>query len=69
MTGAVVGTAKFGTGKFGKDVGGEIEVGDGTIAHIFCAKYHADGKLVWVKAGEAQAGGAGYGVAVDARAK
>lgn len=62
VTGAVVGLAKF-----GKASGGEIEVGDGTIAHPFCAKYHADGKLAWVKAGEAQAGGAGYGVAVDAR--
>jgi len=55
VTGAVVGEAKF----------GDVEVGDGKGAHIFCAKYHADGKLVWVKTAEGQAGGAGHGVAID----
>ncbi|MCE9607056.1 MAG: hypothetical protein K8U03_19395 [Planctomycetia bacterium] len=57
VTGAVVGKGKF----------GDLEVGDGTGAHIFWAKYHADGRLAWVKAADGQAGGAGHGVAVDGR--
>lgn len=55
VTGAVVGQAKF----------GDVDVGDDTGAHIFCAKYHADGKLAWVKVAAGKAGGAGHGVAID----
>lgn len=54
VTGAVVGKGKF----------GDVEVGNDTGAHIFCAKYHRDGKLAWVKVAEG-AGGAGHGVAID----
>lgn len=57
VTGAVVGKGRF----------GDVEVGDDTGAHIFCAKYHPDGKLVWVKTAEGAAGGAGHGVAIDGR--
>jgi len=57
VTGAVVGKGKF----------GDVEVGDDTGAHIFCAKYRPDGTLVWVKVAEGAAGGAGHGVAVDGR--
>jgi hypothetical protein len=55
VTGAVVGKGKF----------GDVEVGDDTGAHIFCAKYHPNGKLDWVKVADAAAGGAGHGVAID----
>lgn len=60
VTGAIVGTATFETAE-----GDLIEIGEGSGAHIFCAKYHADGKLAWVKASSGQAGGAGHGIAVD----
>jgi hypothetical protein len=55
VTGAVVGEADFGTVKLPNEAG----------AHIFCAKYHADGTLVWAKAATGKAGGSGHGVAVD----
>lgn len=55
VTGTVVGKGKF----------GDVDVGEETGAHIFCAKYHADGKLAWVKTADGQAGGAGHGVAID----
>lgn len=55
VTGAVVGEAEFGDVKIANEPG----------SHIFCAKYHADGKLVWAKAATGKAGGSGHGVAVD----
>jgi len=55
VTGAVVGDAEFGDVKIPNEPG----------SHIFCAKYHADGKLVWVKTATGKAGGAGHGIAVD----
>lgn len=55
VTGAVVGEAEFGDVKIANEPG----------SHIFCAKYHPDGKLAWVKAATGKAGGSGHGVAVD----
>ncbi len=55
VTGAVVGEAEF----------GEVKVPNDPGAHIFCAKYHADGKLVWAKVATGKAGGAGHGIAAD----
>jgi hypothetical protein len=55
VTGAVVGEADFGDVKTANEPG----------SHIFCAKYHPDGKLVWAKAASGKAGGSGHGVAVD----
>lgn len=55
VTGAVVGEAEFGDVKIPNEAG----------SHIFCAKYHADGKLVWAKAATGKAGGSGHGVTVD----
>lgn len=55
VTGAAVGEAEFGGASIPNEPG----------SHIFCAKYHADGKLVWVKVAGGKAGGSGHGVAVD----
>lgn len=55
VTGAVVGDAEFGEQKFPNDPG----------AHIFCAKYHPDGSLVWARVATGKTGGSGHGVAVD----
>lgn len=55
VTGAVVGEAEFSDVKLPNEAG----------SHIFCAKYHADGKLVWAKTATGKAGGSGHGVAVD----
>lgn len=55
VTGAVVGESEFSGTTIPNEAG----------AHIFCAKYHADGKLVWVKVAGGKAGGSGHGVAVD----
>ena len=57
ITGAVVGEAEFGDVKVPNDPG----------SHIFCAKYHADGALAWVKTASGKAGGSGHGVATDAK--
>jgi hypothetical protein len=56
VTGAVVGEAEFGDVKLPSTWAG---------GRVFCAKYHADGKLVWAKASTGAAGGSGHGVAVD----
>ncbi len=55
VTGAVVGDSEF----------GDVKVPNDSGSHIFCAKYHADGALVWVKTAAGKAGGSGHGVAVD----
>ncbi len=55
IAGAVVGEADF----------GEIRIPNEAGSHIFCAKYHPDGKLVWAKAATGKAGGSGHVVAVD----
>jgi hypothetical protein len=55
VTGAVVGEADFGAAKIPNEPG----------SHVFCAKYHADGKLVWAKVATGAARGSGHGVAVD----
>ena len=57
VTGAVAGDAEFGDVKLPNEAG----------SHIFCAKYHADGKLVWAKVATGKAGGSGHGVAVDGK--
>ena len=57
ITGAVVGDSEF----------GDVKVPNEPGSHIFCAKYHADGALVWVKTASGKAGGSGHGVAVDAQ--
>lgn len=54
VTGAVVGPAKFGE-----------TVLTGTRP-IFCAKYDASGRLLWVKGTEGKAACSGHGVALDA---
>lgn len=54
VTGAVVGDAKF-----------EDTTLSGTRP-IFCAKYDADGKLLWVRGSEGKVSCSGHGVAVDA---
>jgi len=55
VAGAVVGEATF----------GDVVVPNEPGAHIFVAKYHADGELVWVKVATGKAGGSAYGVVVD----
>ena len=55
ISGAVVGEAEFGDVKIPNEPG----------SHIFCAKYHADGRLVWAKAATGKAGGSGHGIAID----
>jgi len=57
VTGAVVGDSDFGDVKIPNEPG----------SHIFCAKYHPDGKLVWVKVATGKAGGAGQAVVVDGK--
>ncbi|MEO6738788.1 MAG: SBBP repeat-containing protein [Chthoniobacteraceae bacterium] len=57
VTGAVVGESQF----------GDVNVPNDPGSHIFCAKYHADGALVWVKTASGKAGGSGHGVAVDGK--
>jgi hypothetical protein len=57
VTGAVVGDSEF----------GDVKVPNEPGSHIFCAKYHPDGKLVWVKASSGKAGGAGQAVVVDGK--
>lgn len=58
VSGAVVGDAEF----------GEIKVSNPDGGHLFCAKYHADGKLVWVKTTSGKLLGTGHGIAVDGAA-
>jgi hypothetical protein len=53
VTGAVVGDAKF-----------EDQTLTGSRS-IFCAKYDADGKLIWLRGSEGKASCAGHGVALD----
>lgn len=55
ITGAVVGDAEFGGQPFPNAKG----------SHPFCAKYHADGSLVWARVATGSAGGSGHGMAVD----
>ncbi len=57
VSGAVVGDAQFGAVRIPNEPG----------SHIFCAKYHADGELVWARVAEGRASGSGHGVAVDGR--
>lgn len=52
-------------------VAGEVRFGDtvvnagATARAVFCAKYDADGALLWVRASEGKISGSGHGVAVD----
>jgi hypothetical protein len=55
VTGAVVGDAEFAGQQFPNPKG----------SHPFCAKYHGDGSLVWVRVATGSAGGSGHGVAID----
>lgn len=55
VSGAVVGEATF----------GDVKIANEPNNHIFCAKYTADGKLLWAKAATGRATGSGHGVAVD----
>jgi hypothetical protein len=57
VTGAVVGDSEF----------SEVKIPNEPGSHIFCAKYHPDGKLVWVKVATGKAGGAGQAVVVDGK--
>ncbi len=56
ISGAVAGEVRF----------GETVVNAGSTARaVFCAKYDADGALLWVRASEGKLSGSGHGVAVD----
>lgn len=57
ITGAVVGESDFGGAPIPNEPG----------SHIFCAKYHADGALVWSKVATGKASGSGHGVAIDGK--
>lgn len=57
VAGAVVGEATF----------GDVVVPNENGAHLFAAKYHADGELVWVKVATGKASGSAHGVVVDGR--
>jgi len=57
VAGAIVGEATF----------GDVVVRNEPGAHIFVAKYHADGELVWVKVSTGKASGSAHGVVVDGR--
>ena len=57
VAGAVVGEATF----------GDVVVPNEPGAHIFTAKYHANGELVWVKVATGKATGSAHGVVVDGR--
>jgi len=55
VTGAVVGDCAFGETRIPNDPG----------AHLFCAKYAPDGKLLWVKVSTGKAWSSGGNIAVD----
>ena len=57
----VVGGAVAGEVRFGETV---VNPGSTTRA-VFCAKFDADGALLWVRASEGKLNGSGHGVAVD----
>jgi hypothetical protein len=57
VAGAVVGEATF----------GDVVVSNEAGAHLFVAKYHSDGTLVWVKVATGKATGSAHGVVVDGR--
>lgn len=57
VAGALVGTATF----------GDVVVPNEAGSHLFVAKYHADGALIWVKVATGKASGSAHGVAVDGR--
>jgi len=57
ISGAVAGDAEF----------GDLRLPNKPGSHIFCAKYHADGTLVWARAAGGKASSSGHGIAVDAR--
>jgi len=57
VAGAVVGEATF----------GDVVVTNEAGAHLFVAKYHGDGTLVWVKVATGKATGSAHGVVVDGR--
>lgn len=44
---------------------GEVELSGSRV--IFCAKYDAEGKLIWVKGTEGGAGGSAHGISLDAQ--
>ena len=55
VTGAVVGDCSF----------GDIRLSNDKPAHVFCACYDTDGKLLWVKAAQGKASNAGNAISVD----
>ena len=57
VAGAVVGEATF----------GDLVVPNEAGRHLFVAKYHADGALVWVKVATGKVSGSAHGVVVDGR--
>lgn len=57
VAGAVVGEAAF----------GDVIVPNEPGAHLFVAKYRADGELLWAKVATGKAGGSAHGVVVDGR--
>lgn len=50
----------------GGRIGEEVAVPEGAPSAVFCAKYDADGRLVWAKTSTGKLGGNGYGISTDA---
>ena len=55
VTGAVVGESHF----------GDVAVPNDAGSHMFCAKYDADGKLLWVKTSNGKGTNNGHGIITD----
>lgn len=55
VTGAFVGEGAF----------GDVPITAAGGAHVFCARYDTDGKLLWAKTAEGKASNSGHGIAVD----
>ncbi|MBI5800367.1 MAG: SBBP repeat-containing protein, partial [Verrucomicrobia bacterium] len=55
VTGALVGEGAF----------GDLRITAAGGAHVFCARYDSDGKLLWARTAEGRASNSGHGIAVD----
>ncbi len=55
VTGALVGDGSF----------GQVTISSPGGAHLFCARYDAEGKLLWAETAKGKASNSGHGVAMD----
>lgn len=55
VTGALVGDGAF----------GQVSISSPGGAHVFCARYDAEGKLLWAEGAKGKASNSGHGVAMD----